>query len=286
MQQTRRRPRRHRCGTIEQGCGSPTVYAQLAAEILEHPVRPRGVRVRRYAAAVCTARRRIADFRQRRLGGRRRGHAAARASRAQRRTRSAGRHYVLKSRREPERGRAVSRCRLRRADSSRSRSIPDLGEVRVVRYVGAFDSGRILNSKTANSQFVGGVVWGISMALFEKTRYDMRTGRIMNADLAEYLVPTNADIPNPEIVMIEEDDPNSESGARQGHRRSLDHRRRGRDRQRRLPCNRRARARAADHSRQASDVRPEERAPSDGTAYTSVEGLAQCAFCCGRFLRC
>jgi xanthine dehydrogenase YagR molybdenum-binding subunit len=83
---------------------------------------------------------------------------------------------------------------------------PDLGTVRVTRFVGAFDAGRILNTKTANSQLLGGVVWGISMALFEKTRYDARTGRIMNADLADYLVPTNADIPDPELLFVEEDD--------------------------------------------------------------------------------
>ncbi|MGA7200820.1 MAG: molybdopterin cofactor-binding domain-containing protein [Candidatus Cybelea sp.] len=84
---------------------------------------------------------------------------------------------------------------------------PDTGEVRVTRFVGAFDGGRILNAKTASSQFVGGIVWGISMALFEKTRYDARTARIMNANLSDYLIPTNADIPNPEVIAIEADDP-------------------------------------------------------------------------------
>ena len=56
--------------------------------------------------------------------------------------------------------------------------------MRVARFVGAYDCGRILNAKTAHSQLVGGIVWGISMALFEKTRYDARTARIMNANLA------------------------------------------------------------------------------------------------------
>jgi xanthine dehydrogenase YagR molybdenum-binding subunit len=83
---------------------------------------------------------------------------------------------------------------------------PDLGTVRVERVVSAFDGGRILNAKTANSQFVGSIVWGISMALFERTQFDPRTARIMNATLADYLVPTNADIPDIDVSIIESDD--------------------------------------------------------------------------------
>jgi xanthine dehydrogenase YagR molybdenum-binding subunit len=79
--------------------------------------------------------------------------------------------------------------------------------VSVTRFVGAYEGGRILNEKTARSQFLGGIVWGISMALFEDTRYDVRTGRIMNATLSDYLVATNADIPDPDIIIVEEDDP-------------------------------------------------------------------------------
>ncbi len=85
---------------------------------------------------------------------------------------------------------------------------PDLGTVRVARFVGAFDGGRILNEKTATSQFLGGVVWGISMALYEISRYDKRIGRIMNATLSEYLIPTNADIPNVELIIVPNDDAN------------------------------------------------------------------------------
>jgi xanthine dehydrogenase YagR molybdenum-binding subunit len=83
---------------------------------------------------------------------------------------------------------------------------PDLRSVAVTRFVGAYNAGRFLNEKTAQSQLLGGIVWGISMALFEKTRFDMGTGRIMNATLSEYLVPTNADIPNPHIILVEDDD--------------------------------------------------------------------------------
>ncbi len=84
---------------------------------------------------------------------------------------------------------------------------PDLGTVRVARFVNAFGAGRILNEKTATSQFNGGAVWGIGMALLEHTRYDERSGRIMTANLAEYLVPVNADIPAIESIIIPEDDP-------------------------------------------------------------------------------
>jgi xanthine dehydrogenase YagR molybdenum-binding subunit len=84
---------------------------------------------------------------------------------------------------------------------------PDLGTVRVVRFVNAFGSGRILNEKTARSQYIGGAVWGIGMALLEQTRSDERSGRIMTANLAEYLVPVNADIPAIEPIIIPEDDP-------------------------------------------------------------------------------
>lgn len=84
---------------------------------------------------------------------------------------------------------------------------PDLGTVRVVRFVNAFGSGRILNAKTARSQYIGGAVWGIGMALLEHTRYDERSGRIMNANLAEYLVPVHADVPAIEPIIVPEDDP-------------------------------------------------------------------------------
>jgi xanthine dehydrogenase YagR molybdenum-binding subunit len=84
---------------------------------------------------------------------------------------------------------------------------PELGTVRLARFVNAFGAGRILNEKTAKSQFIGGAVWGIGMALLEHTRFDERTGRIMNASLGEYLVPVNADVPAIEAILVPEDDP-------------------------------------------------------------------------------
>ncbi|MGI4791676.1 MAG: xanthine dehydrogenase family protein molybdopterin-binding subunit [Janthinobacterium lividum] len=84
---------------------------------------------------------------------------------------------------------------------------PDLCEVRVTRYVGAFGAGRILNAKTARSQLIGGVVWGLGMALHEETHLDTRLGRIMNPDLAEYHVPVNADIPaDMDLFFVDEED--------------------------------------------------------------------------------
>jgi xanthine dehydrogenase YagR molybdenum-binding subunit len=82
----------------------------------------------------------------------------------------------------------------------------DLGTVRVARMVGAFASGRILNAKTAHSQYLGGMTWGLSMALFEETQTDLRSGRIMSANLEKYLVPVNADAPSIEAYLIPEED--------------------------------------------------------------------------------
>ena len=84
---------------------------------------------------------------------------------------------------------------------------PDLGLVRLTRMVSAFAAGRIVNAKTASSQFMGGAIWGVSMALHEEGRIDERTGRYMNASLEQYLVPVNADIPAVEIILVDETDP-------------------------------------------------------------------------------
>ena len=74
------------------------------------------------------------------------------------------------------------------------------GEVRISRWLGSFDCGTILNPKTAVSQFRGGIIMGIGMALTEETLFDDRTGRIMNPSLAEYHVPVNLDIPKIEVI--------------------------------------------------------------------------------------
>jgi xanthine dehydrogenase YagR molybdenum-binding subunit len=86
---------------------------------------------------------------------------------------------------------------------------PDLGEIRVSRFVGAFDAGRVMNAKTARSQLIGGIVYGLGMALLEETHVDGETGRIVNANIAEYLVPVNADVPDIQIIIAENDERNS-----------------------------------------------------------------------------
>ena len=80
---------------------------------------------------------------------------------------------------------------------------PILGRARVTRIVSAFDMGKILNQKTARSQAIGGIVFGIGMALMEGTERDPSTGRVVTKNLADYLVPVNADIPDIEILFTD-----------------------------------------------------------------------------------
>lgn len=82
----------------------------------------------------------------------------------------------------------------------------DLGIVRVTRVVCAVAAGKILNPKTARSQILGGVVWGISKALEEESKMDHQYGRFMNHNLSEYHVPVNKDINDIEVIFVEEKD--------------------------------------------------------------------------------
>jgi xanthine dehydrogenase YagR molybdenum-binding subunit len=82
----------------------------------------------------------------------------------------------------------------------------DLGQMRVSRMTGVFGAGKILNAKTARSQLMGGMVFAIGMALYEQTVMDQRLGRIVNNNLAEYLVPVNADVPEIEVSCVDEVD--------------------------------------------------------------------------------
>jgi len=82
----------------------------------------------------------------------------------------------------------------------------DFGTVKVTRIVSAIAGGRVLNPKTARSQIIGGVVWGIGMALEEESVLDHQFGRFINHDLAEYHVPVNADIHNIEVIFVDEKD--------------------------------------------------------------------------------
>jgi xanthine dehydrogenase YagR molybdenum-binding subunit len=84
---------------------------------------------------------------------------------------------------------------------------PDLGQIRVTRMVGAFAAGRVINPRMVRSQILGGMIWGVSFALHEQAVMDRRSGRTLNANLADYHVPVNADVPSMEALMIEEHDP-------------------------------------------------------------------------------
>jgi xanthine dehydrogenase YagR molybdenum-binding subunit len=89
------------------------------------------------------------------------------------------------------------------------------GEIRVTRAVGAFAGGKIMNEKTARSQLLGGMVWGIGLALLEGTQRDARDGRVVTRDLADYHVPINADVPEIDVIMVPEEDPHvSDVGAK------------------------------------------------------------------------
>jgi xanthine dehydrogenase YagR molybdenum-binding subunit len=82
----------------------------------------------------------------------------------------------------------------------------DFGTIRVPRIVGAYDVGRVINPKIARSQCIGGMVGGIGMALMEQAEWDTRFGRVMNANLAEYLVPVNADTTELDVTFVPSED--------------------------------------------------------------------------------
>lgn len=84
---------------------------------------------------------------------------------------------------------------------------PDVGLIRVRRALGAYAAGRIVNPRLARSQCIGGIVGGIGMALMERTALDPRDGRLVNAHMADYLMPVNLDIASIEVELVEEHDP-------------------------------------------------------------------------------
>ncbi len=79
-------------------------------------------------------------------------------------------------------------------------------EIRVPRMVGAFAAGRIMNTRTARSQLMGGMIWGMSSGLLDATEVDERNARTVNRDLQNYLVPVCADIDQVEVIMLPETD--------------------------------------------------------------------------------
>ena len=88
------------------------------------------------------------------------------------------------------------------------------GEIRVSRFLGSFDCGRILNAKTAASQFRGGIIMGLGLALMEETLFHERTGWIMNPSLADYHVPVHMDVPQIDVMWTDIPDPHAPMGAR------------------------------------------------------------------------
>src|SRR5262249_54963961 len=88
----------------------------------------------------------------------------------------------------------------------------ELGVIRVTRVVSTVAAGRILNTKTASSQILGGVGWGIGIARDEETLIDHSLGRIMNANIAEYHVPVNADVHDIKVIFVDEPDDSNPLG--------------------------------------------------------------------------
>jgi xanthine dehydrogenase YagR molybdenum-binding subunit len=87
------------------------------------------------------------------------------------------------------------------------------GEPRISRFLGSFDCGRIVNPKTATSQFKGGIIMGLGLALMEETQFDERNGRIMNPSLAEYHLPVHLDVPAIDVMWTDIPDPHAPMGA-------------------------------------------------------------------------
>jgi xanthine dehydrogenase YagR molybdenum-binding subunit len=88
------------------------------------------------------------------------------------------------------------------------------GEIRISRFLGSFDCGRILNPKIAASQFRGGIIMGLGLALMEETQFDPRQGRVMNPSLTDYHVPVHLDVPEIDVMWTDSPDPRAPMGAR------------------------------------------------------------------------
>ena len=124
----------------------------------------------------------------------------------------------------------------------------DFGTVRVARMVSALDSGWLYNPKLAESQWKGGIIMGIGQALLEEGIVDQRNGHVMNNNLGDYLVPTNADIPHLEVISVEYSRYERLGSGWQGGGRTRYRRRCTRHCQRGLPCHRHSCPRPADHA--------------------------------------
>jgi xanthine dehydrogenase YagR molybdenum-binding subunit len=107
---------------------------------------------------------------------------------------------------EPDSNRRKHSCYAHSAIFAEVKIDEDFGTITVPRIVSAVAAGRILNPKTARSQIMGGIVWGIGMALEEESILDHNFGRFMNHNLADYHIPVNADVHDIEVLFVEEHD--------------------------------------------------------------------------------
>lgn len=189
-----------RSGTQDLGTGSYTVYAQLASEVL-------GVPLERVRVELGDTDLPQAPLSAGSVTAASVGTVVYQASVDLRKRLERGEKAPLESRVDgkPPKDEPYSTHSFG-AQFARVEVDPDLGLVRLQKMVGAFAAGRILNRKTARSQYLGGMVWGAGMALHEITRFDDRTARIMTANLGEYLVPVNADLGEMEAYIVEEED--------------------------------------------------------------------------------
>jgi xanthine dehydrogenase YagR molybdenum-binding subunit len=189
-------------GAAELGTGTWTTLAQIAADALDVPVDQAEMRIgdtEQPFASVAGGSSGIATW----------GSAVAEAAR----------EFRAKFGPDPEDGDAVEASLRENPDESRyamfafgaqfaeARVHARTGEIRVPRLHGTFAAGRIVNPRTARSQFVGGMTMGLSMALFEQSVLDPRFGHVVNHDFAEYHIATNADVADIRAEWIEEDDP-------------------------------------------------------------------------------
>ena len=233
------------CATSDIGTGTYTIMAQVAADMLGLPLDNISIKLgdstlpqspveggswiaasvahgdrddgrRDPRASCCSLAKQMtnsplagADAGRRRAGGRQARQQAGREPRGLDRRRDAARQLSTASNRRRPTSLEKTSTHAHNTHSAVFAEVKvdeQLGVIRVTRVVSAVAAGRILNPKTAHSQIMGGVVWGIGMALHEETLVDHKFGRVMNANIAEYHVPVNADVHDIKVIFVDEPD--------------------------------------------------------------------------------